>query len=273
MRKDRSHLLIQPLAAEDDFTFVTHQVIVDYLETHFRASLQKDARSAMHKTHPIPRTPVMRVPKVDGFMLDHLKQRFPKSCDHELGTIQAALLRCTGPLSCLWAELIDNDLLKSEDAVINVHDVLNVLQCTLVLLGNANELVSQTRRCSILRAVDQDLEKYGKEPPSNNQEFLFGKEFCSQLKTQVESDKTLTQVVQLSHRYKPYDQRARQSTLGRSKKQFFRQSPAGNTGSQQGNAPLPTKQSSRPNKQPFKPRHQQQSNSQAPTHSGRSGKS
>ena len=63
------------LAAEDDFTFVTHQVIVDYLETHFRASLQKDARSAMHKTHPIPRTPVMRVPKVDGFMLDHLKQR------------------------------------------------------------------------------------------------------------------------------------------------------------------------------------------------------
>ena len=52
---------------------------------------------------------------------------------------------------------------------------------------------------------------------------MFGKEFCSQLKTQVESDKTLTQVVQLSHRYKPYDQRARQSTLGRSKKQFFRQ--------------------------------------------------
>ena len=84
----------------------------------------------------------MRVPTVDDFVLDHLKQHFPKSCDHKLGTKQAALLRCTGPLSCLWSELLDNDLLKSKDAVINVHHVLNVLQRTLVLLGNANELVS-----------------------------------------------------------------------------------------------------------------------------------
>ena len=85
----------------------------------------------------------------------------------------------------------------------------------------ANEFVSQTRRCNDLRAVDQGLEKYSKEPPSNNQKFLFGKEFCSQLKAQVESDKTLSQVVQLSHRHKPYDQKARQTTLGHSKKHFF----------------------------------------------------
>ena len=263
------------LTSEDDFTFVTLQVIVDYLEKHFRASLHKDARNAMHKAHPIARTPAMRVPKVDDFVQDHLKQRFPKSRDHELGAIQSALLRCTGPLTCLWSELIDNELLKSEDAVINVQDVMNVLQRTLVLLDNTNELISQARRCSILRACDQDLEKYGKEPPNNNKEFLFGKEFCSQPKSQVESDKTLTQVVQMFHRYKPYDPKARQSTLGHSKKQFFRQSPAGNTGSRQGNASLPIKQSkaSFPSKQPFKPRYQQQSSSQGPTHLGRSGKS
>jgi len=92
----------------------------------------------------------------------------------------------------LWSELLDNDLLKEEDSMINVHDVLNVVQRTLVLLGNANELISQARRCNILRAVDQGLKKYGKEPPSKSQEFLFGKEFCSQLKAQVESDKALT---------------------------------------------------------------------------------
>lgn len=175
----------------------------------------------MHKAHPLPRTPVMKVPKVDRFVLDHLHQRFPKSRDAELGTIQSALLRAAGPLSCLWSELLDNDLLKEEESMINVHDVLNVVQRTLVLLGNANELISQTRRCNILRAVDQGLEKYGKEPRSKSQEFLFGNEFCSQLKAQVESDKALTQVVQLSHRYQPYDQKARQTTLGRSKKQFF----------------------------------------------------
>ena len=30
------------LSSEDDFTFDTHQVIVDYLEKHFRTSLYKD---------------------------------------------------------------------------------------------------------------------------------------------------------------------------------------------------------------------------------------
>ena len=87
----------------------------------------------------------------------------------------------------------------------NVHDVLEVVQCTLVLLGNANELISQTRRCAILKCVDHNLEKYGKDPPKNNGDLLFGKEFCVQLKSQVESDKALSQMVTLVNRYQPYD--------------------------------------------------------------------
>ena len=118
----------------------------------------------MNKVHPVPHTPVMRVPKVDSFVLDHLNQHFLKSRDHELGTIQTALQRCAGPLSCLWLELIDNNLLKSKDAVINVHDVLNVLQRTLVLLGNANELVSQTRRCNIHGLGDPILIQHTIQP-------------------------------------------------------------------------------------------------------------
>ena len=73
--------------------------------------------------------------------MDHLRQDFPKSCDSELGTIQSALISETGPLTCLWAKLFENILLEDRDSLINVHNVLNVIQCTLVLLGNANELV------------------------------------------------------------------------------------------------------------------------------------
>ena len=47
------------LTSEDDFTFVTHQVIFDYLKTHFYVSLHKDTQSAIHKAHSIHRTPVM----------------------------------------------------------------------------------------------------------------------------------------------------------------------------------------------------------------------
>jgi len=82
--------------------------------------------------------------------------------------------------------------------VVNVHDVLEKVQCTLVLLGIANELIFQTRRCTILKCVDQSLEKYGKDPRKNNGDLLFGQEFCAQLKSQVESDKAFSQVVNLA---------------------------------------------------------------------------
>ena len=89
-----------------------------------------------------------------------------------------------------------------------------------MLLGNANELVSQTRRCNILQCVDKSLVKYGKDSAAKNQESLFGPDFCSQLKNQVESVKTFSQVVSLAHRYHPYE-KSQETTLGRSKKQFF----------------------------------------------------
>ena len=130
--------------------------------------------------HPVPRTPVMKVPKVDYYMMDHLRQRLSKLRDGELGTVQATLLSAAGRLTCLWLDLVDNNLLADDSAVINVHGMLNIIQCTLVLMGNANELLSQARRCNILQCVDKTLEKYGKEPRLNTWEFLFGEEFCSQ---------------------------------------------------------------------------------------------
>ena len=91
-------------------------------------------------------------------------------------------------------------------------------------MGNANELLSQARRCNILECVNKTLEKYGKEPYSTWREFLFGDEFCSQLKSKVESDTTLSQVVLLLKCFHPYGERSRdscQTTLGHSKQQFF----------------------------------------------------
>ena len=172
--------------------------------------------------------------------MDHLRQRFPKSRDGELGTVQAALLSTAGPLTCLWSDLLDNNLLADKSEVINVHDVLNVIQWTLVLMGNANELLSQAQCGNILQCVDKTLEKYGKEPCSNSREFLFGDEFCSQLKSEVEMDTTLSQVVLFSKRFHPYGERpcdSRHTTLGRSKQQFFRKGPAGKVGFWQGQSP------------------------------------
>ena len=63
--------------AEDDNTFVTQGVITEYLEKHFRRTLNKTSRTAMHKSHPVPKTTVMKPPVVDQFVKDYLKTRFP----------------------------------------------------------------------------------------------------------------------------------------------------------------------------------------------------
>lgn len=38
----------------------------------------------------------------------------------------------------LWAELIDNGLLSDPEATANVHGILNIVQCSLVLVGNTD---------------------------------------------------------------------------------------------------------------------------------------
>ena len=107
--------------------------------------------------------------------------------------------------------------------------MLNVIQRTLVLLGNANELVAQTRRCNIFQCVDKSLVKYVKDSASKNQESLFGQDFCSQLKNQVKSVKTFSQVASLAHRYHPYE-KSRETTLGHSKSSFFGRALSANLG-------------------------------------------
>ena len=111
-------------------------------EKHFRSTLDKTGRLATHKEHPVPNTPATKAPKVDGFVTDYLKAAFPKSDDGELIKVQSVLLKVCGTMACKWAELIDNNLLSDADATVNVHDVLNIIQRTIVLLGNANEMLS-----------------------------------------------------------------------------------------------------------------------------------
>ena len=100
-----------------------------------------------------------------------------------------------------------------------------------------------------MQCVDKNLEKYGKDPHPNSQEYLCGEEFCSQLKSKVESDTALSQVVSLSKHYHPYGKHSRdshKSMLGRSKQQFFRNSPAGKWDLGRANSSPPT--SSNPRK-------------------------
>ena len=113
--------------ADDEYTFDAQSAITNYIEKHFRSTLDKTSRSAMHKEHPVPNTLATKAPKVDGFVTDYLKAAFPKSNDGELIKVQSALLKVCGPMAYMWAELIDNNLLSDADATVNVHDEFSIL--------------------------------------------------------------------------------------------------------------------------------------------------
>ena len=136
----------------------------------------------MHKQHPLPNTPVTKVLKVDGFVTDYLKATFPKSNDGELIKVHSSLLKVCGPMACMRAEPIDSNLLNDADASVNVHDILNIMQRTIVLVGNANEILSQLRSSKILAAVDTSLIKYGQKPQPESGGFLFGSELTKYLR-------------------------------------------------------------------------------------------
>ena len=183
--------------------------------------------------------PATKAPKVDGFITDYLKGSFPKSDNAELMKVQSALLKVCGPMVCMWAELIDNDLLSDPNATVNV---LNVVQHTIVLLERVNELFSQFRHSKILAAVDTSLVKYAQKPQPESGEFLFGSGFTKYLKDEVETDSSLAEVVSLSQHFHPYRNNTPtcQSIIGGTKNQFFRGGLAKKWGARQSNYQTPS---------------------------------
>ena len=113
----------------------------------------------------MPRTFAAKPPLVDKFVKDYLKSRYPKQ-DGELVKLQSVMLKVCGPIMCMWSDLIEQNLLEDLDATISIHDMLEIIQRSLALLGNANEMFSQMRRTNLLELADESLGKYGQDSPS-----------------------------------------------------------------------------------------------------------
>ena len=91
----------------NEYTLVAQLAITNYIEKHFRKTLDKVSRPKIHKEHPVPNSPATKVPKVDGF-INSQEQR----CRVEICAVEGVC----GPMACMWSELIDDDLLRDPDA-------------------------------------------------------------------------------------------------------------------------------------------------------------
>ena len=114
----------------------------------------------MLRKHPKPDTKVMIPPKLDQMITDFAPKKVDRARDAALTKIQG-LLYAVNPLANLWSHLIAQSL-DDQQVVIPVTEVLDVVQRTLVLLGNANNLLSKRQREIALDAVHPSLKKYTK---------------------------------------------------------------------------------------------------------------
>ena len=170
-------------------------------------------------------------------MTDYLGKRFPKEHDTELTRLQTSVLSIVRPLSSAWQHLLEQGLEEDPTMVVPATEVLLLAQCTLCLVGNASELISQARRTRILEAIDKTWAKYGSEEFSSAHETLFGEEFQESLTKKVEKDSALSKAAFMTK--KSAKQRISDRTEGQRKDQFFRGSPPAKYGGRQGKSFFP----------------------------------
>ena len=120
----KSDYLFDPVMAgtgEDEYHFTPPEVVSNYLERHFRRGLSKKECSAMLKKDPKSNTPAGAPPEVDPYILTFWKIS-------QLKHLQTALLYTAGPLAGLWSQIVEQDLHKDPEALIQVPIVLEALQ-------------------------------------------------------------------------------------------------------------------------------------------------
>ena len=227
------------LVKAKDGTFQTPKSMRKYLEKHLRRCLSKEEREALFKEHPKPDLPVCAPPRVDKFMTDFLGKKLPKERDHDLSKVQVAVLACVRPLTSAWQQLLENGLENDQEMRVPAIEVLTLIQCTLCMVGNVSEQISQIRRARIFEAVDKSWSKFAETEVSPDNGFLFGVNFRSRLTKDVEEDSSLAKALSVTRR----NQKSVDSSSSRKGEQpsgrFFRQSPPTLYGTGQGRSTFP----------------------------------
>ena len=134
-KENQGEYLFDPVEVgkKDDFHFNPPEVVKKYIEKYFRRVLSKQERAAMLKADPKPKTPAGAPPTLDEHLQTFWRQRLDLKQDNELKDIQNAVLYTACPLAGLWSQIVEQDLDKDPEALIQVPIVLEALQKALVL--------------------------------------------------------------------------------------------------------------------------------------------
>ena len=180
--------------------------ITSFLEKHFNRSLSDVERDAIMKDFPKPNCHVMSAPKLDEQVKDQLKRKGKDphfGAEKSLYKIQDQLLDVAGPLTCLWADLLN------KEAKVSREDTLLLLQRALVLLGSTSHAITLERRKVAWSRINPSLKALATEEYGKRETSLFGPGFLEKASKRLEAEKTLSKVSSQGNKGGPPSKKAR----------------------------------------------------------------
>ena len=170
------------------------------------------------KDFPKPDCGVLTAPKLDEQVKEHLKMKGKDphfGSEKSLYKLQAQLVNVAGPLTCLWADLLN------KEARVSAEDTLLLMQRALVLLGSASHAISQERRKIAWTRINPKLKSLASEDYDKRETNLFGPGFLEKASKRIEVDKTMEKVATPSHKGGPSYKRARYENDKSDLRSFF----------------------------------------------------
>ena len=130
------------------------EAIESCLLKYFQSNLEATARRSMARDDPLPDIPALRCPQADDVIADFMGRDFPSKIDSQYRRMQTAVLASAAPAINLWVNLDQQQLTSGQGGLVPVDVVLEVIQRSLVLVGNASNYISQMRRDIIIRKLE-----------------------------------------------------------------------------------------------------------------------
>ena len=116
--------------------------IVQYVHLHFRSCLSGSGDGEGGET-PLPNCQALRCLQAGDTIRDFMDKDFPKKAGDRYKRMQSAVNASVAPALNFWRDLDKQGISASQGGF---DTVLNVLQRTVVLVGNASNYISQCRR-------------------------------------------------------------------------------------------------------------------------------
>jgi len=157
-----------------------------YLEKHFNRNLKGEEAEVILEDYPMPNCPALKVPRLDEEVKKGKSPILDRRKHYSISRRNS--LKVGGPLTCLWADMIN------PEAEADKESIALLVQRALVLLGSASHSITLERRKITWARINPNLKSLATEQYEDRKDNLFGPGFLEKASKKLESDKALAKV-------------------------------------------------------------------------------